>query len=153
MRRQMITVAGHRSECIDEKKALAQAKRNLEMAQQKVQLCRQWSVKAHRAADEYNAQLGRAEQALNQGVPQMLALMERIIIALEGYVSSMGRPSAASEANESATDQAAQPATEAAPAPQAAETRSPESESSEPHPVGAVEVAAAVSPEETRPTP
>ena len=147
-----MTVAGHRSECIDEKKSLAQAKRNLEMAQQKVQLCRQWSVKAHRAADEYNAQLGRAEQALNPGRPQMLALMERIIIALEGYVSSMGRPAAAAEANESATDQVAQPATEAA-AAQAAEARAPELVSSEPHPVGAVEAAAAVSPEEMRPTP
>ena len=31
MRKQMITIAGHRSECIDEKKALAKAKQNLEI--------------------------------------------------------------------------------------------------------------------------
>src|ERR1700722_15618125 len=77
-RKSMMTVAGHRSDCIDEKKALAKAKQNLEFAQQKLQLCRQWSIKAHRAADEYTARIGRAEQSLGQGIPRLMALLERM---------------------------------------------------------------------------
>jgi hypothetical protein len=86
-RKSMMTVAGHRSDCIDEKKALARAKQNLEFAQQKLQLCRQWSVKAHRAADEYTARIGRAEQAIGHGIPKMLALLDRMVLALESYAS------------------------------------------------------------------
>src|ERR1700722_752622 len=86
-RKSMMTVAGHRSDCIDEKKALAKAKQNLEFAQQKLQLCRQWSIKAHRAADEYTARIGRAEQSIGHGIPKMLALLEKMVLALESYAS------------------------------------------------------------------
>lgn len=85
-RKSMITVAGHRADCIDEKKALANAKRNLEIAQEKIQTVRQWSVKVHRVADEYSSRISRAEQLLNQGVPRIKGLLERIILSLESYV-------------------------------------------------------------------
>jgi exonuclease VII large subunit len=85
MRKQMITVAGHRSECIDEKKALSKAKQNLEMAQEKVQACRQWSIKAHHAADEYTARVGRVEQAVGKGLPRIKMMLERMLAALESY--------------------------------------------------------------------
>jgi hypothetical protein len=85
MRKQMITVAGHRSEAIDEKKALAKAKQNLELAQQKVQACRQWSIKAHHAADEYTARVGRVEQSVGRGLPRIKMMLDRMIAALEDY--------------------------------------------------------------------
>jgi hypothetical protein len=85
MRKQMITVAGHRSECIDEKKALAKAKQNLEIAQEKVQACRQWSIKAHHAADEYTARVGRVEQAVGKGLPRIKMMLDRMLAALESY--------------------------------------------------------------------
>ncbi len=85
MRKQMITVAGHRSEAIDEKKALAKAKQNLELAQQKVQACRQWSIKAHHAADEYTARVGRVEQMVGRGLPRIKVMLDRMIAALEDY--------------------------------------------------------------------
>jgi exonuclease VII large subunit len=84
-RKSMITVAGHRSECIDEKKALAKAKQNLELAQQKVQACRQWSIKAHHAADEYTARVGRVEQMVGRGLPRIKMMLDRMIAALEDY--------------------------------------------------------------------
>jgi hypothetical protein len=87
MRKQMITVAGHRAECIDEKKALAKAKQNLDIAQEKVQACRQWSIKAHRAADEYTARVGRVEQHVGKSLPRIKVMLDRMIAALESYAS------------------------------------------------------------------
>ncbi len=87
-RKQMITVAGHRPDCIDEKKAYREAKRNLEHAQGMLQVVRNWSIKAHRAADEYNCQLGRIEQVMTSDIPRMRALLDRIIAAIESYVES-----------------------------------------------------------------
>jgi hypothetical protein len=87
-RRQMMTIGDHRPDCIDEKKALAKAKRDLEIAQEKLRLCREWSVKMHRAADEYTRRLGQIEQAVNQRVPKMVALLDRIVTAIEAYTSS-----------------------------------------------------------------
>jgi hypothetical protein len=87
-RKSMITVAGHRSDCIDEKKALAKAKQNLELAQEKVQACRQWSIKAHHAADEYTARVGRVEQHVGKSIPRIKMMLERMIAALEDYASA-----------------------------------------------------------------
>jgi hypothetical protein len=89
-RRQMMTVAGHRPECIEEKQVLRRAKRDLEAAQQKIQIVRQCSIKTHRAADEYVCRIGRVEQSLAHDVPTMLALIERILNALESYVEAPG---------------------------------------------------------------
>ncbi len=91
-RKQMMTVGGRHPDCIEEKKALTRAKQQLEMAQEKLKLCRQWSIKAHRAADEYSSRIGRAEQAIAQGLPRIMAILERIVLALESYTAS-GRPS------------------------------------------------------------
>jgi hypothetical protein len=101
-RKSMITVAGHKSDCIDEKKALARAKQQLEFAQQKLQTCKQWSIKAHRASDEYTARIGRAEQAITQEIPRMLALLERMVLALESYASVEG-PSRTNDFSSSTT--------------------------------------------------
>jgi hypothetical protein len=133
-RKSMMTVAGHRSDCIDEKKALARAKQQLEFAQQKLQLCRQWSIKAHRAADEYTARIGRAEQALTVGIPRMMALLERMVLALESY-ASVERPSRTDDFASSATatlpETSAAVATEPAP-PQAAPDEATLAETAQP---------------------
>jgi hypothetical protein len=104
-RKQIVTVAGHKAECIEEKQALERAKRRLEMAQQKIEICRQWNTKAHDAADEYNASLGRLDQYLGNEVPKMFALLERILVTLEAYTST-----APPAAEASAGDSAARPA-------------------------------------------
>ncbi|MGE3314066.1 MAG: hypothetical protein AB7O26_03040 [Planctomycetaceae bacterium] len=87
-RRQMITVAGHRPECIEEKKELRLAKQRLEHAQEMIRVVRQWSIKAHRKADEYSCQIGRLEQALLVDIPAMRSLLDRILTALDAYADS-----------------------------------------------------------------
>lgn len=99
MRRKIITVAGHRPDCIEEEKELRKAQRRLETVQQKIQTVRQWSIKAHRAADEHAGDVGQFERALAHDVPQMLALLDRIITALEAYATA-SRPSPDAENEE-----------------------------------------------------
>ena len=48
-------VADHQPTCIDEKRALAAAKRRLQLAQEKVEAVRHWSRVIDRAVDEYRA--------------------------------------------------------------------------------------------------
>lgn len=151
-RKSMMTVAGHRSDCIDEKKALARAKQQLEFAQQKLQTCRQWSIKAHRAGDEYTARIGRAEQALTQEIPRMMGLLERMVLALESY-ASVERPSRtdnfASSTTATLPDTSTAVATEPAP-PQAAPADAALKESGQPQ---AVEETAKAPVDETRRVP
>jgi hypothetical protein len=159
-RKQMITVAGRHSDCIDEKKAHARAKERLEEAQAKLRLCRQWSIKAHRASDEYNARLGRVEQSLSQTLPRMQAILEKIILALEAY-SAVDRPSridAYVGASESAPVAETQPAGEAAPetepspaAEAAAATEAQINETQKPVATSSAEEAAPVATTETEP--
>jgi hypothetical protein len=92
-RKQIITVAGHKAEAIEEKQALERAKRRLELTQRKIEIVRQWGGKAQDAADEYSSALGRLDQYLSNDVLKMLALLERILISLEGYVSVAPPPS------------------------------------------------------------
>lgn len=151
-RRQMMTVAGHRADCIDEKKALSRAKERLEFAQEKLRLCRQWSIKAHRAADEYSSRIGRAEQALTQGLPRMMAILERIVVSLEEY-TAVERPSR----SDSLTSGAARstPVSEATPAAEVAAVTEPpvhpdaEPATAPPPPIGAAEPDAAEAPVES----
>jgi hypothetical protein len=150
-RKSMITVAGHRSDCIDEKKALARAKQQLEFAQQKLQLCRQWSIKAHRAADEYTARIGRAEQSLGHGIPKMLALLEKMVLALESYaaVERVSRTDDfASSMTATLTETSAAVATEPAP-PQAAPHAAMPEEAAHPQTVEPTDASS----QETRPQP
>lgn len=102
-RRQMITVAGHRPECIEEKKELRNAKQRLEHAYQMIQTVRQWSIKAHRQADEYNCQIGRLEQALLVDMPAMRSTLDRILNALDAYADAEQRRSSAPPAGTEST--------------------------------------------------
>ncbi len=96
----MITVAGHKADCLEEKKALAKAKRRLEIVQEKIQLLRQWSVKAHRVADEYYSRLGRIEQSLAERIPRATVVLERMIQALDAYVTTASPGGLTREADE-----------------------------------------------------
>jgi hypothetical protein len=91
-RKQMITVAGHKADCIEEQKALRRAKERLELAQEKLRICRQWSIKVHRQGDEYKSRIGRVEQSLAHRIPMLLANLDRMVTALEAYASSERRP-------------------------------------------------------------
>jgi hypothetical protein len=98
-RRQMITVAGHRPECIEEKNELHRAKQRLEHAYEMIRVVRQWSIKAHRKADEYTGQIGRLEQMLLVDIPNMKSLLDRILNALDAYADGDRRPATHSSAD------------------------------------------------------
>ena len=57
-RKQMMTVGGRHPDCIEEKKALVRSRQQLETAQEKLKLCRQWSIK--RTAPPTNTSRGWA---------------------------------------------------------------------------------------------
>jgi hypothetical protein len=133
VRRQMITVAGRRPDCIEEEKALKLAKRHLEEAQHKVQVVRQWSIKVHRAADEYSARIGRIDQALGQNIPRLIAVLDRIIAALEAYATSGARSAdAADSANVEIELETPEVGSEAEATPATAESGSAVSDQSSP---------------------
>lgn len=126
MRKEMITVAGHKADCIEEKKSLQRAKQRLELSQEKIKACRQWSVKVHRVADEFSSKIGRTEQSLAHRIPHLLGLLERIILSLEAYTMT-NRPSevpghAPVQLDAGAAQESAAPADEAPPADGAAAT-------------------------------
>ena len=81
------TVAGHRPACIEEKQAVAHAKRQLEMAKEKVEVVKRWCFKIGQEVDEYRGRVGQLQQCLEGDVPRMLALLERMVDSLESYVS------------------------------------------------------------------
>jgi hypothetical protein len=96
-KRQQISVGGRRPACIEEKNTLQKARRRLETATSQNTSVRQWSVKIHRAADIYATRIARLDRILVHDVPQLVALLERIITALEAYATSENRSSRTAE--------------------------------------------------------
>lgn len=79
------TVAGHRSECIDEKKAYERAKMRMEFVREKQSLVRKWLVESGREANEYRARTSTFMRMLDHDVPLMIAQLGRMIDAIESY--------------------------------------------------------------------
>lgn len=82
---QMRKVAGRRPSCIEEKQAYAAAKRRLQHCQDQVRRVKQWSVKLHQERDDFRGRMSGLARVLEQNVPQMAALLERISTTLEDY--------------------------------------------------------------------
>ncbi len=150
-RKQMITVAGHKADCIEEQKALRLAKQRLEFAQEKIRICRQWSIKTHRNGDEYKSRIGRVEQSLAHRFPMLIANLERMITALEHYASSERRPmldaqgiveSPAPEATHAATN--AEQANPESPSPESAHPEASNTATTDGENANAVKAAAEV---------
>ena len=79
------TVAGRRSECIEEKKALERAKIRMEYVREKQMIVRKWMVQAGKEANEYRARTSTFQRTLENDVPLMIAQLGRMIDAIEGY--------------------------------------------------------------------
>lgn len=90
-KKQVIAAGSDRAYAYDEKLALERAKKRMNVAWDKQKAVRQWSMKTHRATDEYATRLARLEHALHNAVPHAVGLVERMINALEAY-ASVGRP-------------------------------------------------------------
>ena len=79
------TVAGRRSDCIEEKKAFEKAKMRMEYVREKQQAVRKWMVQSGREANEYRARTSTFQRMLEHDVPQMIAQLGRMIDAIERY--------------------------------------------------------------------
>lgn len=80
------TVAGHRSDCIEEKKAFERAKRRMDYVREKQETVRKWLVQAGREANEYRARTSTFQRTLENDVPAMIAQLGRMIDAIEAYL-------------------------------------------------------------------
>ena len=80
------TVAGHRSMCLEEKKALEMAKRRLKLCQDKMEVSKKWFITIRHEADEYRGRMSQLQRCMDDELPKTMALLERMIRSLEEYV-------------------------------------------------------------------
>ncbi|MDX1970577.1 MAG: hypothetical protein SFV23_25630 [Planctomycetaceae bacterium] len=92
----MRTVAGHRSACIEEKVAFQKAQRRLEYVQQQIEVTRRWGIQAADQANEFFGKIGPLERILDYDLPQMVAVLERMLTAIEAYASDVAEPESVS---------------------------------------------------------
>lgn len=81
------TVGGRKPDCFEEKKALRKAKEFLAHAQKQVEVVRHWAGKIQQESDEYRGRLGRLERMASLEIPRMIALLEKMVIAIEEYIA------------------------------------------------------------------
>ena len=79
------TVAGRRSDCIEEKKAFERAKMRMEYVREKQQAVRKWMVQSGKEANEYRSRTSNFMRTLENDVPLMIAQLGRMIDAIESY--------------------------------------------------------------------
>ena len=103
----------HTPDCIDEKKALARAKRRLEIAQEKVEVVRHCTRTIDHAVDEYRGARTALSGWLESEAPKALAALGRMMDNLEDYLALQargGRSVGATLAADPANDAGAAPA-------------------------------------------
>jgi len=83
----MRTVAGHRSACIEEKVALQKAQRRLEYVQQQIDVTRRAGLRAADQTNEFLGKVGPLERWLEYEIPQMVNVLDQMLLAIEAYQS------------------------------------------------------------------
>jgi hypothetical protein len=87
-KQQQKTPLGGRYSCVDEKKALAVAKRRFEEAEQKLANVRRWTRQLEQETFAYKGVAQGLIQVVDADVPNALAQLDNMIAALESYASS-----------------------------------------------------------------
>ena len=82
------TALGSRPSCVEEEKELTLAQRRVEEARQKVANVRRWSRRLDEETYSYQAVAGGLSQALTIEIPNALAQLDNMLIALEAYATS-----------------------------------------------------------------
>lgn len=119
-------------DCTDQKVALKKAQLRLEEAEQKIKAVKKWSRVLEEEVGEYRGPAQELGNVIAGELPKAVADLNRMLLALEAYMSVKAPPGAAASmavGNEpsgvqSAAPSAAQPATQP-PAPAAAEPAAP----------------------------
>jgi len=86
-KQQQKTPLGGTYSCVDEKKALATAKRRYEESQQKLENTRRWIRKLEREVALYKGEISGVDRAVDLDLPNALAQLDNMVAALESYAS------------------------------------------------------------------
>ena len=81
----MKTVGGRHPECIEEKVAFQRARERLEFCKVKIEVVRRWSNEAARQVDEFRGRCSPLKTCLDQDVPNVVAMLARMLDALDAY--------------------------------------------------------------------
>ena len=81
----MRRVGDFRPACFEEQKRVEHCKRQLKFAQQQLGVVKHWTITAHQEADEYYGRAVQLRQTLERDVPQLIALLNRVIENLDSY--------------------------------------------------------------------
>jgi hypothetical protein len=84
------TVADHRPSCIEEQKAYRKAQERLRNAQEKVDRVRHWAIQVRQESDEFSGRTGQLRRCLEDDLPRMQALLDRMLASLESYAGISG---------------------------------------------------------------
>jgi hypothetical protein len=80
-------IAGHEPECIDEQRALEQAKRRLERAEETVRAVQHWAQTIDHAVEEFRQSRVQFTTWLDTDLLRATAALNRMSESLDGYVS------------------------------------------------------------------
>lgn len=81
------TLAGTPSSCVDERKALKLAERQLREAEHKLSRVRAWSQEIEKELSNYRGAVHRLASALEVDIPNARAKLDKMIDALEAYLA------------------------------------------------------------------
>jgi hypothetical protein len=87
-RAQNMLLDGQRPTCYREKKALEAAKRYAHHCEEQVRIVRRWASALQHEVAEYQGRISQLQGMLDIDVPQAVALLDRMILALESYVAT-----------------------------------------------------------------
>ena len=79
-------IGGRKPDITEQEENLRKAKARLQMAEEKVTKCRRWLAQLPRAILEYEGPGRHLSGIIDAEVPKMLALLDRKLTALEGYL-------------------------------------------------------------------
>jgi hypothetical protein len=78
---------GQRPTCYQERKALEAAKRYVGYCEEKVDVVRRWARTVQKDVSEYHSDAAKFRSLLDGELPKSLALLDRMVSALEGYTA------------------------------------------------------------------
>jgi hypothetical protein len=71
--------------CFDQKKALEKAKRRLKVCEEKVKVVKKWTLAIRHELDEFDGELAKMNGWLEADMPRAVAMLERMVRALDKY--------------------------------------------------------------------
>lgn len=84
---EMAITPDDRRPCYEERKALELAKRRLRKAEEMLHVVKKWRIKVNHEAEEFEGQVAKTNQFLENDIPRAIAALDRMSAALDAYVS------------------------------------------------------------------